>query len=518
MRHYLAFDLGAESGRAMLGTLDDGRLAVEELHRFANTPVRVFDALYWDTLRLWHEIQRGLAIAGRERKLQLDGIGIDTWGVDFALLGADGALADNPRHYRDARTNGVMEKVFSVVPRAEVFAQTGIQFMQINSLYQFYALKLAGSPALKAAHTLLFMPDLLNYWLTGVARAELTIASTSQFYDPRKKTWARDLLERLGLPSGILPEIVAPGTRLGPLLDSVAEAAGLGAVPVYATGCHDTASAVAAVPAEGANWGYISSGAGSLMGVGGGGRAGRGGELVLHRLGDVVANGGGVGRASDQRAGAGGESDQRNRRGGEGAVPEKHRETVADAGVPGRVGAGGGRIHLRGTGAAGGRGGAGAGEDRSGRVPGAGRDAAQDRGALPGAGPRAAGDAGRVHAHDSGELGGAVSAGAGESGGAGGAAVRRYTYCGGRVAECAAEPVGGGCHGADGDCGAERGDGDWECADPGDWGGGVGGAGGGAGGGAAAVWGKGLWAWRGLGLGAGGVRRGCGGGWGRASG
>ncbi len=251
----------------MLGTLDGGRLEIEELHRFANTPVRVFDALYWDTLRLWHEVQRGLAIAGRERKLRLDGIGIDTWGVDFALLGADGALADNPRHYRDPRTNGVMEKVFRVVPRAEVFAATGIQFMQLNSLYQFYALKLAGAPALAAARTLLFMPDLLNYWLTGVARAELTIASTSQFYNPRAKTWARDLLQRLALPTGILPEIVAPGTRLGPLLDSVAEAAGLDAVPVYATGCHDTASAVAAVPAYGANWCYISSGTWSLMGA-----------------------------------------------------------------------------------------------------------------------------------------------------------------------------------------------------------------------------------------------------------
>jgi len=267
MSHYLAFDLGAESGRAMLGTLSDGRLAIEELHRFPNTPVRVFDALYWDTLRLWHEIQRGLAIAGRERKLKLDGIGIDTWGVDFALLGADGALADNPRHYRDPRTNGVMEQVFAIVPRAEVFAQTGIQFMQLNSLYQFYALKLADSPALAAARTLLFMPDLLNYWLTGVAHAELTIASTSQFYDPRQKTWARDLLERLGLPTRVLPDIVAPGTRLGSLLGSVAEAAGLGATPVYATGCHDTASAVAAVPAEGTDWCYISSGTWSLMGA-----------------------------------------------------------------------------------------------------------------------------------------------------------------------------------------------------------------------------------------------------------
>jgi len=267
MSHYLAFDLGAESGRAVLGTLDSGRLAVEEIHRFPNTPVRVFDALYWDTLRLWHDIQHGLAVAGRERKLSLAGIGIDTWGVDFALLGADGALADNPRHYRDPRTNGVMEKLFTIVPRAEVFAQTGIQFMQLNSLYQLYALKLAGSPALDRAHKLLFMPDLLNYWLTGVARAELTIASTSQFYDPARQTWAFDLLNRLGLPSHILPEIVAPGTRLGSLLPSVAEPAGLGPVPVYTTGCHDTASAVAAVPAQGSNWCYISSGTWSLMGA-----------------------------------------------------------------------------------------------------------------------------------------------------------------------------------------------------------------------------------------------------------
>ena len=267
MRRYLAFDLGAESGRAMLGTLDAGRLAVEELHRFPNTPVSVFDALYWDTLGLWQAVQNGLAIAGRERHLRLDSIGIDTWGVDFALLGADGALADNPRHYRDPRTNGVMEKIFATVPRGEVFAQTGIQFMQLNSLYQFYALKLAASPALACARTLLFMPDLLNYWLTGVACSELTIASTSQFYDPRRKAWAHDLLERLGLPAHILPKIVAPGTRLGALLPSVGEPAGLGAVPVYATACHDTASAVAAVPAQGSNWCYISSGTWSLMGA-----------------------------------------------------------------------------------------------------------------------------------------------------------------------------------------------------------------------------------------------------------
>ncbi len=268
MSQYLAIDMGAESGRAILGSLGNGRLALEELHRFPNTPVRALNALYWDTLRLWHEIQRGLAIAGRERRLELAGIGVDTWGVDFALLGSDGALVDNPRHYRDARNNGMPEAAFRVVPRDEIFAQTGIQFMQINTLYQLYAMHLAGSPALAAARTLLMMPDLFNYWLTGVARAERTIASTSQFYDPRRRAWARGLWDKLGLPAAILPEIVSPGTRLGPLLASVANAAGLGAeTSVYTTGCHDTASAVAAVPAEGENWCYISSGTWSLMGV-----------------------------------------------------------------------------------------------------------------------------------------------------------------------------------------------------------------------------------------------------------
>ena len=257
MRHYLAFDLGAESGRAILGTLDRGRLALEELHRFPNQPVRVLGSLYWDTLRLWQEIQHGLAVATRERKLKPAGIGVDTWGVDFALIGADGMLVDNPRHYRDPRTNGMMEKLFEKVPRQEVFRQTGIQFMQLNTLYQLYAMKLAGSPALGTARTLLFMPDLFNYWLTGAAKSELTIASTSQFYNPREQRWATELLGALGLPPGIMPEVVAPGTRLGDH----------DGVPVYATAGHDTGSAVAAVPAEGESWCYISSGTWSLMGV-----------------------------------------------------------------------------------------------------------------------------------------------------------------------------------------------------------------------------------------------------------
>src|SRR5712692_4611825 len=229
MSRYLAFDLGAESGRAILGTLESGRLTLEDLHRFPNTPVRVQSAIYWDTLRLWHEMQQGLAVAGRERRLKLHGIGVDTWGVDFALLGTDGALIENPRHYRDARTNGMLEAAFNIVPREEIFAQTGIQLMQINTLYQLYAMRLMGSPALSNARTLLMTPDLFNYWLTGVAKSEATIASTSQCYNPRLGGWATDLFDRLGLPEKILPEIVCSGTRLGSLLPAVTEGSGMGA-------------------------------------------------------------------------------------------------------------------------------------------------------------------------------------------------------------------------------------------------------------------------------------------------
>jgi rhamnulokinase len=267
MSRYLAVDLGAESGRAILGTLRYGRLEIEELHRFPNIPAQAADGLHWDSRALFSEIERGLAIAGRERGLRLDGIGVDTWGVDFGMIGADGALAAEPMHYRDARNNGMLERTFKAVPREEIFAATGLQFMQFNTLFQLYAMKLVGAPELKASNRLLFMPDLFNYWLSGVAVNELTVASTSQFYDPVGKCWATDLLERLGLPLSILGGIVAPGTRLGPLVESVADRSGLGSVPVFATAGHDTASAVAAVPAEGAGWCYISSGTWSLMGV-----------------------------------------------------------------------------------------------------------------------------------------------------------------------------------------------------------------------------------------------------------
>ncbi len=268
MHRFLAFDLGAESGRAILGTLADGALVLEELHRFPNQPVRVPNGLYWDTFRLFHEIREGLSIAAK-RGLPIDGIGIDTWGVDFGLLDATGSLIDNPRHYRDARTTGVPDQTFAIVPRAEVFETTGVQFLQFNSLYQWHAMGLADAPALKVASRLLFMPDLLSYWLTGEQAVERTIASTSQFYDPRAGGFASSMLKKLGLDPGILPSITEPGSRLGVLLPEIAASTGLGAVPVFATASHDTAAAVAAVPAahDRDDWCYISSGTWSLMGV-----------------------------------------------------------------------------------------------------------------------------------------------------------------------------------------------------------------------------------------------------------
>jgi rhamnulokinase len=264
---FLACDLGAESGRVILATLRDGALSLEELHRFLNEPVQLPTGLYWDANRLYLDIVKGLTIAGRTRKLKIDGIGVDTWGVDFALLAANGALCDNPRHYRDPRNAAAMERAFEVLPRAEIFRETGLQFMQINSLYQLYASKLEDAPGLQIAKTLLFMPDLFNYWLTGVKAAEVTIASTSQFYNPATMRWSRELLRCLAIADDILPDIIEAGTRLGPLLAHVADRTGLGETPVFASAGHDTASAVAAVPAEGEDWCYISSGTWSLMGV-----------------------------------------------------------------------------------------------------------------------------------------------------------------------------------------------------------------------------------------------------------
>lgn len=268
MKRFLAFDLGAESGRGIVGILQRGNLALREIHRFPNTPVRLPQGLFWDSFRLFHEIELGLRQAGREG-LVLDGIGVDTWGVDFGLVGRDGTLLENPRCYRDARTDGILEAAFARMPKEEIYARTGIQFLQFNTLFQLFAMERSGASSLTAAHRLLMMPDLLNYWLCGKAAAEITIASTSQILDPKRADWDRGLLETFGISSSILLDLVAPGTRLGTLLPHLAEASRLSeTTPVYAAAGHDTACAVVAVPADaGTNWCYISSGTWSLLGA-----------------------------------------------------------------------------------------------------------------------------------------------------------------------------------------------------------------------------------------------------------
>jgi rhamnulokinase len=262
----LAFDLGAESGRAVLGRFDGDRLRLTEVHRFPNEPVRLADGLHWDVLRLFAEVKRGLALCAKKHGRPAS-IGLDTWGVDFALLDGKGSLIGNPHHYRDRRTDGMLEEAFRRVGREEIFERTGIQFMQFNTLYQLLSMAMDRSPMLEAAEVLLMMPDLFNYWLSGRAVCEFTDATTSQCYDPRAGGWATSMLERLGIPSHFFPEVVPPGTVLGPLAPSVAEETGVADVPVVAPACHDTASAVAAVPAGEGDWAYISSGTWSLAGV-----------------------------------------------------------------------------------------------------------------------------------------------------------------------------------------------------------------------------------------------------------
>lgn len=266
--NFLAVDLGAASGRVLLSRWDGERFVLEELHRFVNAPVRVLNSLHWDVLRLWEEIQTGLARYAALHSEPLHGIGVDTWGVDYALLDRRGRLLGTPYHYRDARTNGMVSAVTKVVSARRIFDQTGIQFMPINTLCQLYSMRVSRDPLLDVAETLLLMPDLFHYWMTGRKAVEYTNASTTQFLNCHTRVWASGLLAELGLPTHILPELVQPGTLLGELRADVAEAVGLrGAVPVIAPGTHDTASAVVAVPGLDARSAYISSGTWSLVGV-----------------------------------------------------------------------------------------------------------------------------------------------------------------------------------------------------------------------------------------------------------
>lgn len=265
-KRILAFDLGAESGRALVGRFDGSRLELDVVHRFPNGGVQTLDSLHWNVLGLWSAMLDGCRKAAAEHG-EFASLGVDTWGVDVAFLGRGGALLGNPRHYRDPHTENVMEDAFKKVPRADIFRRTGIQFMRFNTLFQLLALQRDLSPILEHAESMLFIPDLFHYWFTGVQVNEYTDASTSQMIEPHTRAWNRDLVRGFQLPEKILGTLVAPGTVLGALRPSVVSQTSLAAIPVIAPATHDTAAAVAAVPARGQAWAYISSGTWSLVGV-----------------------------------------------------------------------------------------------------------------------------------------------------------------------------------------------------------------------------------------------------------
>lgn len=257
-KHYLAVDLGASSGRTIVGSLDNGKLTLTEMNRFWNGPTEIGGTLYWDFVHLFRHIQEGIALARKTYGDKLVSMGIDTWGVDFGLLDTNGNLLRNPVHYRDERTAGMLDKVFERVPRAEVFAQTGIQFMELNTLYQLMSLSLRDAFQYRSASRMLFAPDLLNYWLTGKMAANRSIASTSQFYNPVTGDWAYSMLKDLGIRTDLFADLVDPGTVLG-------DNEGL---PVVNVGSHDTASAFAAVPVtDDEQCAFLSSGTWSLLGT-----------------------------------------------------------------------------------------------------------------------------------------------------------------------------------------------------------------------------------------------------------
>jgi rhamnulokinase len=263
IKTYLAFDLGAESGRAVLGYLNSGILRIEEVHRFANEPVEYAGSLHWDTPRLWLEMRK--ALSGL-KETRLEGIGVDAWGVDYALLGEGGELLQNPYHYRDMRTKGVMDDVFRIVPREEIYRATGIQFMSINTLYQLFAARMQTPGILNAAQRLLTIPDLFNYWLTGEVVCEFTNATTMQMVDPRTRSWAMELIDRLQLPTRLFAPIVEPGSLLGTLRSELAGSSALAGTRVIAPACHDTGSAIAAISAR-EGTAFLSSGTWSLLGT-----------------------------------------------------------------------------------------------------------------------------------------------------------------------------------------------------------------------------------------------------------
>jgi rhamnulokinase len=265
-KNLLAFDYGAESGRAIIGTFDGNMITLDVVHRFPNRPVKTLGNFHWDALDLYREMLEGIRIAASQAS-HIDGIGVDTWGVDFALLAKDGSLLGNPRHYRDQHTENILELAFQKMPKETLYRNTGIQFMRFNSLFQLLALQRDRSSILESAKHLLFMPDLFNYFLTGIKVNEYSDASTSQMIDPNKRAYSSEVLKAFGIAPDLLGTLVQPGTVLGPLRQQILEETGINAAPVIAPATHDTASAVAAVPAGKSSWAYISSGTWSLMGI-----------------------------------------------------------------------------------------------------------------------------------------------------------------------------------------------------------------------------------------------------------
>ncbi len=265
-KYFFAVDLGATSGRTMLGTISSGSIRLEEVNRFANNIIEVNGHFYWDILALYQNIIDGLKIVA-DKKIAIESIGIDTWGVDFVCLDSNGEILANPYSYRDPHTVGAQEEFFKLIPKEKMYATTGIQFMNFNSVFQLSAMRRAGSSALAGADKVLFMPDALTYMLTGNKITEYTIASTSQMLDAKTREFDADILKALGMTRDQFGEMVYPGAVAGILTESVQKLTGLGAVPVIAVAGHDTGSAVAAVPSLGKNFAYLSSGTWSLMGI-----------------------------------------------------------------------------------------------------------------------------------------------------------------------------------------------------------------------------------------------------------
>lgn len=263
----LGFDYGASSGRAMLAIYDNGKVTLEEVHRFSNDPVNINGTMYWDVLRLFHELKTGIIECRKKGHGDISSIAIDTWGVDFGLLDKDGRLLENPVHYRDSRTDGMIDKACEVVPKEEIYRRTGIQFMQFNTLYQLYALSQTRPELLERAETMLFMPDLLNYFLTGEKHSEYSIASTAQMLDINTGDWDRDLLDKLGIPHHFLADIIDGGTVVGMLKDEICDEVQINPIPVISVAAHDTGSAVISAPAQTDNFAFLSSGTWSLLGT-----------------------------------------------------------------------------------------------------------------------------------------------------------------------------------------------------------------------------------------------------------